>query len=90
VAADALNKVIPCPLDRVNRQFRAERPSQLWVADFTYVSASYAGMGGLVQSSTPAGTYRQRLLEPIGYIQPTEAEAQYYRQLAKTNSAIVT
>lgn len=28
----------PCPLDRVNRQFVAERPNQLWVADFTYVS----------------------------------------------------
>jgi transposase InsO family protein len=27
-----------CPLDRVNRQFKAERPNQLWVADFTYVS----------------------------------------------------
>jgi putative transposase len=29
----------PCPLDRVNRQFKAERPNQLWVSDFTYVSA---------------------------------------------------
>lgn len=28
----------PCPLDRVHRQFRAERPNQLWVSDFTYVS----------------------------------------------------
>jgi len=28
----------PCPLDRVNRAFRAERPNQLWVSDFTYVS----------------------------------------------------
>ena len=28
----------PCPLDRVNRQFRADRPNQLWVSDFTYVS----------------------------------------------------
>lgn len=28
----------PCPLDRVNRQFVATRPNQLWVADFTYVS----------------------------------------------------
>ncbi len=28
----------PCPLDRVNRQFRAARPNQLWVSDFTYVS----------------------------------------------------
>ena len=28
----------PCPLDRVNRQFNANRPNQLWVSDFTYVS----------------------------------------------------
>jgi transposase InsO family protein len=28
----------PCPLDRVNRHFHAERPNQLWVSDFTYVS----------------------------------------------------
>jgi len=28
----------PCPLDRVNRQFKAHRPNQLWVSDFTYVS----------------------------------------------------
>ena len=27
----------PCPLDHVKRQFRAERPNALWVADFTYV-----------------------------------------------------
>ncbi len=27
-----------CPLDRVNRRFLAQRPNQLWVADFTYVS----------------------------------------------------
>jgi transposase InsO family protein len=24
-----------CPLDRVKRQFKADRPNQLWVADFT-------------------------------------------------------
>jgi transposase InsO family protein len=28
----------PCPADRVQRQFRADRPDALWVADFTYVS----------------------------------------------------
>jgi len=28
----------PRPLDLVNRVFRAERPNQLWVSDFTYVS----------------------------------------------------
>lgn len=33
----------PCPQDRVNRVFRAERPNQLWVSDFTYVS-TWQGM----------------------------------------------
>ena len=28
----------PCPLDLVNRNFAADRPDQLWVVDFTYVS----------------------------------------------------
>ena len=27
----------PCPDDKVNRQFKAERPNRLWVSDFTYV-----------------------------------------------------
>ncbi|KCB47028.1 integrase core domain protein [Bordetella hinzii 1277] len=34
IADDAASR----PLDRVNRQFRASRPNQLWVSDFTYVS----------------------------------------------------
>jgi len=34
IAEDAASR----PLDRVNRQFRAARPNQLWVSDFTYVS----------------------------------------------------
>ena len=32
------DRAAPCPLDKVNRQFRADRPNQLWVSDFTYVS----------------------------------------------------
>jgi transposase InsO family protein len=36
------DKSAPCPLDRVNRQFRAPRPNVLWVSDFTYV-ATWAG-----------------------------------------------
>ena len=32
------DKAAPCPLDRVNHQFKADRPNQLWVSDFTYVS----------------------------------------------------
>jgi transposase InsO family protein len=192
------DKSHPCPLDRVNRQFRADRPNQLWVADFTYVStwqgwlyvafvidvfarrivgwrvstsmhtdfvldaleqALYARqpeLGSLIHHSdrgsqyvsiryterlgeagvepsvgsrgdsydnalaeTINGLYKtelihkrgpwknresvelatlewvswfnhQRLLEPIGYIPPAEAEAQYYRQLANKDAAIVT
>lgn len=192
------DKSLPCPMDRVNRQFRAERPNQLWVADFTYVStwqgwlyvafvidvfarrivgwrvstsmhtdfvldaleqALYARqpeLGSLIHHSdrgsqyvsiryterlgeagvepsvgsrgdsydnalaeTINGLYKtelihkrgpwknresvelatlewvswfnhQRLLEPIGYIPPAEAEAQYYRQLANKDAAIVT
>ena len=29
---------VACPSDKVQRQFHAERPNQLWVSDFTYVS----------------------------------------------------
>lgn len=36
------DKAAPCPLDRVNRQFRAPAPNMLWVSDFTYV-ATWAG-----------------------------------------------
>ncbi len=32
------DKAAPCPLDRVNRQFRAPGPNRLWVSDFTYVA----------------------------------------------------
>jgi putative transposase len=28
----------PCPQDHVHRKFQADRPNQLWVSDFTYVS----------------------------------------------------
>ncbi len=33
----------PCPDDKVNREFTADMPNQLWVSDFTYVS-SWQGM----------------------------------------------
>ncbi len=38
IADDAADR----PLDRVNRQFKASRPNELWVADFTYV-ATWSG-----------------------------------------------
>jgi len=36
------NAAAPCPLDHVNRQFKAPHPNALWVSDFTYV-ATWAG-----------------------------------------------
>lgn len=36
------DKAAPCPLDHVNRQFKAEHPNALWLSDFTYV-ATWAG-----------------------------------------------
>ena len=38
VQTTASDKAAPCPLDHVNRQFRAPAPNMLWVSDFTYVS----------------------------------------------------
>jgi putative transposase len=32
------DKAAPCPLDRVNRDFKAPAPNRLWVSDFTYVA----------------------------------------------------
>ena len=32
------DKALPCPLDKVNRQFYAPAPNMLWVSDFTYVA----------------------------------------------------
>ena len=32
------DKAMPCPLDKVNRQFKAPAPNVLWVSDFTYVA----------------------------------------------------
>ena len=46
------DKAAPCPLDRVDRQFRARAPNMLWVSDFTYV-ATWVGFVYVASSSTP-------------------------------------
>ena len=40
------DKAMPCPLDRVNRQFKAPAPNRLWVSDFTY-GAPRPNRGGI-------------------------------------------
>jgi putative transposase len=48
----------PCPLDQVNRQFRAQRPNQLWVSDFNYVSTSQ----GFVYVAFVIDVYARRII----------------------------
>ena len=48
----------PCPLDRVNRQFKAPAPNRLWVSDFTYVST----WGGMVYVAFVIDTYARRIV----------------------------
>ncbi len=46
------DKAAPCPLDHVNRQFKAPRPNVLWHSDFTYV-ATWTALSTSPSSSTP-------------------------------------
>ena len=52
------DKALPCPMDRVNRQFRAIMPNQLWVSDFTYV----ATWAGFVYVAFVIDTYARRIV----------------------------
>ena len=47
-----------CPLDRVNRQFKAECPNRLWVADFTYI----ATWGGFVYAAFVIDVFARRIV----------------------------
>jgi hypothetical protein len=40
------NPKAPCPLDKVNREFRVSRPNALWVVDFTYGAPRPGPSGG--------------------------------------------
>ena len=52
------DKAAPCPLDRVNRQFRALAPNRLWVSDFTYV----ATWAGFVHVALVIDTFARRIV----------------------------
>ena len=52
------DKSAPCPLDHVNRQFRAPRPNVLWVSDFTYV----ATWTGFVYVAFVVDAYARRIV----------------------------
>ena len=52
------DKATPCPLDHVNRRFRAPRPNALWVSDFTYV----ATLTGFVYVAFVIDAYARRIV----------------------------
>ena len=52
------DKAAPCPLDHVDRQFRAPAPNKLWVSDFTYV----ATWAGFVYVAFVIDTYARRIV----------------------------
>jgi transposase InsO family protein len=52
------NDLAERPLDRVNRQFQASRPNQLWVADFTYV----ATWSGFVYAAFVIDVFARRII----------------------------
>jgi putative transposase len=52
------DKVTPCPLDHVKRQFHAPRPNVLWVSDFTYV----ATWQGFVYVAFVIDTFARRIV----------------------------
>ncbi|GMM62571.1 IS3 family transposase [Novosphingobium sp. IK01] len=62
------NPKAPCPLDKVNREFRVERPNALWVVDFTYVHT----WAGFVYVAFVIDAYARRI---VGWKVSTSATA---------------
>ncbi len=81
------DKKAPCPLDKVNREFRVPAPNMLWVSDFTYVATSkgfayvafvidaYARkiVGWRISTSAQAGFVLDALEQAVHDRRPTKA-----------------
>ena len=52
------DKAAPCPLDRVNRKFKAPEPNRLWVSDFTYVRT----WGGFVYTAFVIDVFARKIV----------------------------
>lgn len=52
------DKAASCPLDHVNRQFKAAKPNVLWLSDFTYV----ATWTGFVYAAFVIDAYARRIV----------------------------
>lgn len=63
------DKALPCPRDKVNRQFRAPAPNTLWVSDFTHVSTwqgfvPFRGLRGPTGATVPFTLRHRYLCQP--------------------------
>jgi transposase InsO family protein len=67
-ATTVSNPKAPCPLDKVNREFRVARPNALWVVDFTYVHT----WAGFVYVAFVIDAYARRI---VGWKVSTSATA---------------
>jgi transposase InsO family protein len=64
------DRTAPCPLDKVNRDFKAPRPNALWVSDFTYV----ATWTGFVYVAFVIDAYARKI---VGWRVSRRAEASF-------------
>ena len=71
----------PCPDDKVNRAFRAERPNQLWVSDFTYVPT----WSGTVYVAFVIDVFARRI---VGWRVSTSMTTQFVLPLVTSRSAM--
>jgi putative transposase len=74
------DKAAPCPLDHVNRQFKASRPNVLWLSDFTYV----ATWTGFVYVAFVIDAYARRIvgwrasrMAHAGFVHHSDRGSQY-------------
>ena len=61
------NSAVPCPLDRVNRQFHAPRPNALWLSDFTYVATwqGFVYVAFIIDAYAPASSAGASAARPM-------------------------
>jgi len=85
------DRAVPCPADRVNRQFQAPCPNTLWVADFTYV----ATWQGFVYVAFVIDTFARRIVgwrvsrtAHAGFVLDALEQALHDRRPAKGNGLI--
>lgn len=69
------DRAAPCPLDHVDRQFKAPRPNALWVSDFTY-SGDLVGLRLCrLRHRRLCPSHRQLAGEPDGACRPPARRA---------------